>query len=169
MRAKTDESPSIKSNLNDVAEAVAAVKRDLIGELPRMRRSGRTDASDLEVSADDPAGTALRARVALRTADGATPPRDVPLAAGEALAVSTVRAGRSPLDPRTGRPPQHGVRQVIVRARSCAVADAWAVACLVRGSGPPADHATAAYLLPLAVELVPAIGGAIGAAIDAAR
>jgi hypothetical protein len=31
MRAKTDESPGI-----DVAEAVAAVKRDLIGELPKM-------------------------------------------------------------------------------------------------------------------------------------
>jgi hypothetical protein len=26
-----------------------AVKRDLIAELPRMRRSGRTDVSDLEV------------------------------------------------------------------------------------------------------------------------
>jgi hypothetical protein len=30
-----------------VAEAVAAVKRDLIGELPKMRRAGRTDVSDL--------------------------------------------------------------------------------------------------------------------------
>lgn len=29
MRAKTDESPSIKSKMDDVAEAVAAVKRDL--------------------------------------------------------------------------------------------------------------------------------------------
>jgi hypothetical protein len=37
MRAKTDESPGI-----DVAEAVAAVKRDLIGELdPRPRHSAR--------------------------------------------------------------------------------------------------------------------------------
>ena len=40
MRAKTDESPSIKSKMDDVAEAVAAVKRDLIGELPKMRRAG---------------------------------------------------------------------------------------------------------------------------------
>ena len=31
-------------------EAVAAVKRDLIGELPKMRRAGRTDVSDLAVS-----------------------------------------------------------------------------------------------------------------------
>ena len=52
MRAKVDESPSIKSKMDDVAEAVAAVKRDLIGELPKMRRAGRTDVSDLQVSAN---------------------------------------------------------------------------------------------------------------------
>jgi hypothetical protein len=33
-----------------VAEAVAAVKRDLIGELPKMRGAGRTDVSGLTVS-----------------------------------------------------------------------------------------------------------------------
>jgi hypothetical protein len=50
MRAKTNESPAIKSKMDDVAEAVAAVKRDLIGGLPKMRRAGRTDVSDLKVS-----------------------------------------------------------------------------------------------------------------------
>jgi hypothetical protein len=50
MKAKTNESPSIKGKIDDVAAAVAAVKRDLIGELPKMRRSGRTDVSDLQVS-----------------------------------------------------------------------------------------------------------------------
>lgn len=50
MRAKTDESPSIKSKMDDVAEAVAAVKRDLIEELPKMRRTGRTDVADLRVT-----------------------------------------------------------------------------------------------------------------------
>ncbi|MFM7289834.1 MAG: hypothetical protein ACKO6B_01215 [Planctomycetia bacterium] len=50
MRAKTNESPSIKSKMDDVAEAIAAVKRDLIGELPKMRRAGRTDVSDLQVA-----------------------------------------------------------------------------------------------------------------------
>jgi len=50
MRAETNESPSIKSRIDDVAQAVAAVKRDLIGELPKMRRAGRTDVSDLTVS-----------------------------------------------------------------------------------------------------------------------
>ncbi len=50
MRAKMNESPSIKSKMDHVAEAVAAVKRDLIGELPKMRRAGRTDLSDLQVT-----------------------------------------------------------------------------------------------------------------------
>jgi hypothetical protein len=50
MRANTNESPSIKSKMDDVAEAVAAVKRDLIGELPKMRRAGRTDVTDLRVT-----------------------------------------------------------------------------------------------------------------------
>jgi len=50
MRARTDESPGIKSKTDDVAVAVAAVKRNLIGGLPRMRRSGRTDVSELKVS-----------------------------------------------------------------------------------------------------------------------
>ena len=49
MRAKVNESPSIKSKMDDVAEAIAAVKRDLIGELPKMRRAGRTDVGDLQV------------------------------------------------------------------------------------------------------------------------
>lgn len=50
MQAQTNESPSIKSKMDDVAEAVAAVKRDLLDELPKMRRAGRTDVSDLKVS-----------------------------------------------------------------------------------------------------------------------
>ena len=50
MRAQVSESPSIKSKIDDVAEAVTAVKRDLIAELPKMRRSGRTDVSDLRVT-----------------------------------------------------------------------------------------------------------------------
>ncbi len=50
MRAKTNESPGIKSKMDDVAEAMAAVKRDLIEVLPKMRRAGRTDVSDLKVS-----------------------------------------------------------------------------------------------------------------------
>jgi hypothetical protein len=50
MRAKTDESPAIKSKMDEVAEAAVAVKRDLIGELPKICRAGRTDVSDLQIS-----------------------------------------------------------------------------------------------------------------------
>ncbi len=53
MKARINESPSIKSNMDDVAEAVAAVKRDLIGELPKMRRAGRTDVGDLQVTVSE--------------------------------------------------------------------------------------------------------------------
>lgn len=53
MLSKTNESPSIKSKMDEVAEAVAAVKRDLIGVLPKMRRAGRTDVSDLRITMAD--------------------------------------------------------------------------------------------------------------------
>jgi hypothetical protein len=53
MRLQTNESPAIKSKMDDVAEAVAAVKRDLISELPKMRRAGRTDVSDLRVTVNE--------------------------------------------------------------------------------------------------------------------
>jgi hypothetical protein len=42
--------PPEKTGLSTGSQAVAAVKRDLIGELPKMRRAGRTDVSDLAVS-----------------------------------------------------------------------------------------------------------------------
>jgi hypothetical protein len=37
----------------DVAEAVAAVERDLICELPKIRRTGKTDVSDLHVATNE--------------------------------------------------------------------------------------------------------------------
>jgi hypothetical protein len=53
MRAKINETPSIRSKMDDVSEAVAAVKRDLIGELPKLRRTGRTDVGDLQVTVNE--------------------------------------------------------------------------------------------------------------------
>jgi hypothetical protein len=53
MRLQTNESPAVKRRMDDVAEAVAAVKRALITELPKMRRAGRTDLSDLQVSLNE--------------------------------------------------------------------------------------------------------------------
>jgi thiamine biosynthesis lipoprotein len=58
------------------------------------------------------------------------------LAAGEALATSTARASRSPVDPRTGRVVAPAVPVATVRAATCAEADAWAVAVLVLGGMP---------------------------------
>jgi hypothetical protein len=50
MQAKVEESSAIKSKMDDVAASIAAVKQDLLSVLPKMRRSGRTDLSDLTVS-----------------------------------------------------------------------------------------------------------------------
>jgi hypothetical protein len=50
MVADVEESPSIKSRIKEVGEAVAAVKKDLIERLPKMRRSGRVDLDDLLVT-----------------------------------------------------------------------------------------------------------------------
>jgi thiamine biosynthesis lipoprotein len=60
----------------------------------------------------------------------------IPLAAGEALATSTARAGRSPVDPRTGRVVAPVVPVATVRAATCAEADAHAVAMLVSPKKP---------------------------------
>ncbi|MFM8495442.1 MAG: FAD:protein FMN transferase [Planctomycetia bacterium] len=67
-------------------------------------------------------------RVALRH-DSAV----IDLAPGEALATSTARPGRSPVDPRTGRVVTPRSPSATVRAAKCAEADAHAVAALVRG------------------------------------
>ena len=56
---------------------------------------------------------------------------NVCLAAGEALATSTARPGRSPVDPRTGIAVEARISSVTVRAASCAEADARAVARLI--------------------------------------
>lgn len=59
------------------------------------------------------------------------PPATLPLGPGEAIAFSTPRPGRSPIDPRTGRPVAAEPRPVMVRSTSCSRADALAVAAAV--------------------------------------
>jgi thiamine biosynthesis lipoprotein len=72
-------------------------------------------------------------RVLLRGAEAAVP-QAIELPAGMALATATLRPGRSPLDPRTGRPVVAAeTRSVTVRAGSCAEADALATAAAVLG------------------------------------
>lgn len=58
----------------------------------------------------------------------------VELAAGEALATASRRAGRSPIDPRSGRLVKTAATTATIRAASCAEADARAVAALVLGA-----------------------------------
>jgi thiamine biosynthesis lipoprotein len=73
-------------------------------------------------------------RVAVRSADAAGGDRRVvDLAAGQALATSTVRPGGGAIDPRSGRRVERPARSATVMAKSCAEADAWAVAALVLG------------------------------------
>jgi thiamine biosynthesis lipoprotein len=144
-------------DLSGIAPGVAV---DRIGE--HLRALGSDDhlvelGGEVRAWGCRPDGTPWH--IMMRPAGSGTAMRSVPLADGEALAVSTRRAGRSPLDPRTGRPPEHGAQQAIVRARLCAVADAWAVACLVRGTAALPHHTGAGAVNatphPLAIELVP--------------
>jgi len=62
-------------------------------------------------------------------------PEVLELAPGEAVATSTVRPGRSPVDPRTGRVVAPRAASARVRGPSCAEADARAVARLVLDAG----------------------------------
>ncbi len=81
-------------------------------------------------------------RVRLRDVDdGRGQPQEIDLAAGMAVATSTCRPGRSPIDPRTGRPvaSSSSGRTATVRAATCAEADAWAVAAVVLGLQPDRD------------------------------
>ena len=77
-------------------------------------------------------------RVRLR-GSGAAAGGAIELADGAAVATSTVRPGRSPVDPRSGRLVAGPPAAATVRAGSCAVADAWAVAALVLGLEPGPD------------------------------
>jgi thiamine biosynthesis lipoprotein len=84
-------------------------------------------------------------RVRLRDIDtGRGQPQEIFLADGMAIATSTCRPGRSPIDPRTGRPvaPSSSCssdRTATVRSASCATADAWAVAAVVLELEPDRD------------------------------
>lgn len=82
-------------------------------------------------------GRPWRVRVAVAASGVATPgDRIIDLAPGEALGTSSVRPGRSPLDPRTGRPVAGPPRSLTALGPTCAAADAWAVAALVLGIEP---------------------------------
>ena len=92
-------------------------------------------------------------RVRLTGTDaGREQPQEIDLADGVAVATSTCRPGRSPIDPRTGRPVAAGSsrssRSATVRARRCATADAWAVAAVVLELEPDHDGTITAPSTP---------------------
>ena len=81
-------------------------------------------------------------RVRLRdSAAGRGQPQEIDLVDGMAVATSTCRPGRSPIDPRTGRPvaSSSSGRTATVRATTCATADAWAVAAILLDLEPDAS------------------------------
>jgi thiamine biosynthesis lipoprotein len=97
-------------------------------------------------------------RVRLRdSAAGRGQPQKIDLADGMAVATSTCRPGRSPIDPRTGRPvaaasssgTPSSSRTATVRAENCASADAWAVAAVVLGLQPDEDGTITAPSRPV--------------------
>lgn len=75
-------------------------------------------------------------QVQLDPAGPGAPARVIDLAPGTALATSSLRPGRSPVDPRTGRVVSGAASSVTVRGPSSALADAWAVALLVQSADP---------------------------------
>jgi hypothetical protein len=50
MDDKINEDAAIQARIDDVQEAIAAVRTELIDQLPKMRRSGRIVTKELEVS-----------------------------------------------------------------------------------------------------------------------
>jgi len=99
-------------------------------------------------------------RVRLRDVDAdREQPKDIDLVDGAAMATSTCRPGRSPIDPRTGRPVASSSaasfssckssRTATVRAATCAEADAWAVAAVVLSLQPDGDGTITAPSRPV--------------------
>lgn len=50
MKAKVNEDAAITARMEHVQESIDVVKRDILQHLPKMRRSGRCDVSDLRVT-----------------------------------------------------------------------------------------------------------------------
>jgi len=50
MKAKVNEDAAITARMEHVQESIDVVKRDILQHLPKMRRSGRTDVSDLRIT-----------------------------------------------------------------------------------------------------------------------
>jgi thiamine biosynthesis lipoprotein len=144
----------VEIDLSGIAPGYAV---DCIGER-LLERGSRAHLVELggEVRAWGQTSEGRPWRVRLRDVDaGGGQPQEIDLADGVAMATSTCRPGRSPIDPRTGRPVASfsagmSSRTATVRAATCAEADAWAVAAVVLGLQPDRDGAITARLTPMA-------------------
>lgn len=143
--ASRDSPPALRKQVDGLAIDLGGIGPgyavDEIGE--RLARLGSADhLVELggEVRAWGRRADGLNWRVRLRR-DAAAGRQDVviELADREAIATSSVKPGRSPVDPRTGRVVAATLGLATVRASSCAVADACAVAAVVLGIRPGPD------------------------------
>jgi hypothetical protein len=50
MNEDTEKDAEIKSRIDNVTEAIAAVRKDLLAKLPKMERAGRTITKGLQIS-----------------------------------------------------------------------------------------------------------------------
>jgi FAD:protein FMN transferase len=133
----------VEIDLSGIAPGYAV---DCIGER-LLERGSRAHLVELggEVRAWGQPSEGRPWRVRLRDVDAdREQPEDIDLVDGAAMATSTCRPGRSPIDPRTGRPVASSSagkssRTATVRAATCAEADAWAVAAVVLGLQPDGD------------------------------
>ena len=50
MDDKVNEDAAIQNRIDDVQEAISAIRKDLIDQLPKMKRSGRLVTKDLEIA-----------------------------------------------------------------------------------------------------------------------
>ena len=115
---------------------------DVIGSrLAALGSAGHLVALGGEVRAWGTAGPGRpwRVRVTGVGPAGVAEDRVVDLADGVALGTASVRPGRAPVDPRTGRPVGGPPRSLTARADSCARADAWAVAAVVLALEPSTE------------------------------
>ncbi len=78
-------------------------------------------------------------QVVVPSTDRGQPPQVVSVAPGEAVAFSTPRVGRSPIDPRTGLPATAPLKPVMVRSTTCSRADALAVAAAINAAADLAE------------------------------
>lgn len=140
-----DAPPSIRKRVNGLAIDLGGIGPghavdEIGGRLARLGSADHLVELGGEVRAWGRRADGANWRVRLRREAASDSKADViELLPGEAVATSTAKPGRSPIDPRTGRVVERGRAAATVRAATCAEADALAVAAVVLGLEPADD------------------------------